>query len=63
MPLFKLLAPRLSIDWGYAFSKPLLTPYEAMVLMGEDKEFTEEFYPMDYYESKGYGRGEKPLRT
>jgi 2-(3-amino-3-carboxypropyl)histidine synthase len=59
----QVACPRLSIDWGYAFSKPLLTPYEAMVLMGEDKDFSEEFYPMDYYESKGYGRGEKPIRS
>lgn len=59
----QVACPRLSIDWGYAFSKPLLTPYEAMVLMGEDKEFSEDFYPMDYYESKGYGRGEKPIRN
>lgn len=59
----QVACPRLSIDWGYAFNKPLLTPYEAMVLMGEDKEFNEDFYPMDYYESKGYGRGEKPVRN
>ena len=26
--------PRLSIDWGYAFPKPLLSPYEASVAMG-----------------------------
>ncbi|KAK4058001.1 Diphthamide biosynthesis protein 1 [Microbotryomycetes sp. JL221] len=25
--------PRLSIDWGYAFSKPLLSPYEAAVAL------------------------------
>lgn len=59
----QVACPRLSIDWGYAFDKPLLTPYEAMVLMGEDKPFNEDFYPMDYYESKGYGRGEKPIRS
>lgn len=59
----QVACPRLSIDWGYAFSKPLLTPYEAMVMLGDDKQFNEEFYPMDYYESKGYGRGEKPIRS
>lgn len=59
----QVACPRLSIDWGYAFNKPLLTPYEAMVLMGDDKEFNEDFYPMDYYESKGYGRGQQPVRT
>lgn len=26
--------PRLSIDWGYAFSKPLLSSYEASVALG-----------------------------
>ncbi|OCF39827.1 diphthamide biosynthesis protein 1 [Kwoniella heveanensis CBS 569] len=26
--------PRLSIDWGYAFSRPLLSPYEASVASG-----------------------------
>ncbi|KAI5481800.1 diphthamide synthesis protein [Pseudohyphozyma bogoriensis] len=26
--------PRLSIDWGYAFEKPLLSPYEASVALG-----------------------------
>lgn len=27
----QIACPRLSIDWGYAFDKPLLTPYEAEV--------------------------------
>jgi len=27
--------PRLSIDWGYAFERPLLSPYEAAVAVGE----------------------------
>jgi len=27
----QVACPRLSIDWGYAFSKPLLSPYEAQV--------------------------------
>ncbi|KAK4054934.1 Diphthamide biosynthesis protein 1 [Microbotryomycetes sp. JL201] len=26
--------PRLSVDWGYAFPKPLLSPYEASVALG-----------------------------
>ncbi|BGP44622.1 Diphthamide biosynthesis protein 1 [Rhodotorula kratochvilovae] len=26
--------PRLSIDWGYAFPRPLLSPYEASVALG-----------------------------
>ncbi|KAK3683072.1 Diphthamide biosynthesis protein 1 [Vermiconidia calcicola] len=30
----QVACPRLSIDWGYAFPKPLLTPYEALVVLG-----------------------------
>ncbi|VEU21807.1 DEKNAAC102473 [Brettanomyces naardenensis] len=59
----QVACPRLSIDWGYAFRKPLLTPYEAMVMMEEDKTFNEEFYPMDYYGKEGYGRGKVPSRA
>lgn len=58
----QVACPRLSIDWGYAFTKPLLTPYEAMVMLKEDVSFNEEFYPMDYYSKNGYGRGQKPER-
>lgn len=56
----QVACPRLSIDWGYAFSKPLLTPYEANVLLTKDVMFTENYYPMDYYEANGYGRGKAP---
>ncbi|CAL9730003.1 2-(3-amino-3-carboxypropyl)histidine synthase subunit 1 [Monosporozyma unispora] len=56
----QVACPRLSIDWGYAFNKPLLTPYEANVLMGKDVMFNEDYYPMDYYETNGYGRGQLP---
>ncbi|KAJ3778342.1 putative diphthamide synthesis protein-domain-containing protein [Lentinula raphanica] len=30
--------PRLSIDWGYAFERPLLSPYECAVVMGTGKD-------------------------
>ncbi|KAF2225079.1 putative diphthamide synthesis protein-domain-containing protein [Elsinoe ampelina] len=30
----QVACPRLSIDWGYAFPRPLLTPYEALVTLG-----------------------------
>lgn len=30
----QIACPRLSIDWGTAFSKPLLTPYEVAVCFG-----------------------------
>ena len=49
--------PRLSIDWGYAFPKPLLTPYEALVTLGLREEWgASEPYPMDYYGKDGLGR-------
>ncbi|EIW69855.1 hypothetical protein TREMEDRAFT_29921 [Tremella mesenterica DSM 1558] len=59
--------PRLSIDWGYAFSRPLLSPYEASVALGRirgwgglkwDDEKREEGkgdYPMDYYSDTSLG--------
>lgn len=53
--------PRLSIDWGYAFARPLLSPYETNVAlrrargwMGEATEGGEmkkTAYPMDFYEA------------
>ncbi|CAN6636878.1 2-(3-amino-3-carboxypropyl)histidine synthase subunit 1 [Trichomonascus vanleenenianus] len=59
----QVACPRLSIDWGYAFPKPLLTPYEAMIALGEDKDWGSGPYPMDYYAKDGYGRGNKPKRN
>eukprot|EP00811_Abedinium_folium_P033581 NODE_6532_length_1663_cov_9.264323.p1 GENE.NODE_6532_length_1663_cov_9.264323~~NODE_6532_length_1663_cov_9.264323.p1 ORF type:complete len:441 (-),score=97.36 NODE_6532_length_1663_cov_9.264323:267-1589(-) len=47
----QVACPRLSIDWGDAYSKPLLSSYEAHVAFG-----TEEYKdacPMDYYSNKG----------
>lgn len=52
--------PRLSIDWGYAFDKPLLSPYETAVAVGRAKGWVAEEkdgherteggrYPMDFY--------------
>jgi len=54
--------PRLSIDWGYAFDRPLLSPYETAVAVGKaiswmDEKKTEKeraeggTYPMDFYEA------------
>ncbi|KAG8736930.1 Diphthamide biosynthesis protein 1 [Ceratobasidium sp. 428] len=49
--------PRLSIDWGYAFARPLLSPYEAAVALGALQGWKgvkegegEGDYPMDFYE-------------
>ncbi|KAJ7276157.1 Diphthamide synthesis [Mycena haematopus] len=51
--------PRLSIDWGYAFDRPLLSPYETAVAVGnavgwmpgdDDAENKNGgAYPMDFY--------------
>ena len=44
--------PRLSIDWGYAFSQPLLSPYETAVVVGRVQGWEEQKrYPMDFYEA------------
>jgi 2-(3-amino-3-carboxypropyl)histidine synthase len=43
----QVACPRLSIDWGLGFDRPILTPYELEVTFGES-EWT-EVYPMDYY--------------
>lgn len=45
--------PRLSIDWGYAFPKPLLTPYEMSVAL--DSASWQDVYPMDYYANDSLG--------
>ncbi|OJD17238.1 diphthamide biosynthesis protein 1 [Emergomyces pasteurianus Ep9510] len=55
----QIACPRLSIDWGYAFSRPLLTPYEALVALGERQGWDEGnggVYPMDFYAKDGLGR-------
>eukprot|EP00300_Choanocystis_sp_HF-7_P003200 c12430_g1_i2.p1 GENE.c12430_g1_i2~~c12430_g1_i2.p1 ORF type:complete len:343 (+),score=69.23 c12430_g1_i2:30-1058(+) len=43
----QVACPRLSIDWGHYFEKPILSPYEAEVAFG-GKSWQQE-YPMDYY--------------
>lgn len=55
----QIACPRLSIDWGYAFSKPLLTPYEALVALGAREGWesgNQGVYPMDFYAKDGLGR-------
>ena len=44
----QVACPRLSIDWGYTFSKPLLTPFEFNVAMGL-VQMPADYLPMDYY--------------
>lgn len=55
----QVACPRLSIDWGKYFDKPLLTPYEFYALIGkvnfstDSKLLVIQGYPMDYYSDKG----------
>ncbi|CAM4678860.1 unnamed protein product [Caretta caretta] len=49
----QVACPRLSIDWGGAFSKPLLTPYEAAVALKEIE--WQQTYPMDFYAGQSLG--------
>ncbi|KAM7534116.1 hypothetical protein Aperf_G00000109968 [Anoplocephala perfoliata] len=47
----QVACPRLSIDWGTEFEKPILTPYEAAVALGmvEEHWSDDNPYPTDYY--------------
>ncbi|KAJ5444760.1 2-(3-amino-3-carboxypropyl)histidine synthase subunit 1 [Penicillium daleae] len=61
----QIACPRLSIDWGYAFSRPLLTPYEALIALGVRENWDKAnngIYPMDFYAKEGLGRT-KPEQT
>lgn len=49
----QIACPRLSIDWGYAFDKPLLTPYELVVAL-KNIDWKKQ-YPMDFYASESLG--------
>lgn len=53
----QIACPRLSIDWGVSFAKPLLTPYEAHVALSKKKSCENELnsYPMDYYAQDSLG--------
>ncbi|PLN80989.1 diphthamide biosynthesis protein 1 [Aspergillus taichungensis] len=55
----QIACPRLSIDWGYAFPRPLLTPYEALIALGVREDWdraNKGVYPMDFYAKDGLGR-------
>ena len=66
----QIACPRLSIDWGYAFDAPLLSPYEATVVLGV-REWTEKNdYPMDFYSqdaagayAPNFGRGKQKVAS
>lgn len=49
----QIACPRLSIDWGHFFTKPVLSPYELNVALGEEE--WRDVYPMDFYKA-GSGR-------
>ncbi|GAB5580665.1 2-(3-amino-3-carboxypropyl)histidine synthase subunit 1 [Prionailurus iriomotensis] len=49
----QVACPRLSIDWGTAFPKPLLTPYEAVVALRDIS--WQQPYPMDFYAGSSLG--------
>lgn len=52
----QIACPRLSIDWGGAFSKPVLTPYETAVAIEDAKWHPEDKnYPMDFYAHASLG--------
>ena len=49
----QVACPRLSIDWGYTFQAPLLSPYEASVALNVVSWKT--IYPMDFYANNSLG--------
>lgn len=57
----QIACPRLSIDWGSAFEKPLLNPYELSVVLGDiewlphNKAPKDTAYPMDFYATGSLG--------
>ena len=51
----QIACPRLSIDWGTQFPKPLLTPYEAAVALKMINHDETKPYPMDFYASASLG--------
>ncbi|XP_012260326.2 2-(3-amino-3-carboxypropyl)histidine synthase subunit 1 [Athalia rosae] len=51
----QVACPRLSIDWGTAFEKPLLTPFEGAVALKLAEFDAEKPYPMDFYASASLG--------
>ncbi|CAG9860787.1 unnamed protein product [Phyllotreta striolata] len=52
----QIACPRLSIDWGRAFKRPVITPYEVSVVVGDAKwREGNESYPMDFYANASLG--------
>ncbi|XP_018357646.1 PREDICTED: diphthamide biosynthesis protein 1 [Trachymyrmex cornetzi] len=51
----QIACPRLSIDWGVAFEKPFLTPYEGAVALRMAEFDKDRPYPMDFYATISLG--------
>lgn len=49
----QVACPRLSIDWSAAFDRPILTPYELNVALGQVA--WQQVYPMDFYAKESLG--------
>jgi len=47
----QISCPRLSVDWGHNYDKPLLNTYEGYVLLDQIK--WKQTYPMDFYSNEG----------
>ncbi|KAL1129301.1 hypothetical protein AAG570_013830 [Ranatra chinensis] len=50
----QVACPRLSIDWGHQFGRPLLSPYEAAVAFGQHDNLP-AVYLMDFYSNSSRG--------
>lgn len=59
----QIACPRLSIDWGTAFEKPFLSPYEGAVVLNQIEFIDQESYPMDYYSNTSLGAWTPNYRT
>ncbi|QQP42276.1 Diphthamide biosynthesis protein 1like, partial [Caligus rogercresseyi] len=51
----QIACPRLSIDWGSEFPRPLLNPYEASAALENSLWNPQEPYPMDFYAKDSLG--------
>ncbi len=56
----QVACPRLSVDWGLEYKRPLLTSYELEVAL--NSTIWQEVYPMDYYSQQGGSWGNMTQR-
>ena len=50
MAWVQIACPRLSVDWGHAFTKPILSPYELHCMIDRGGRVGDGGYRMDFYE-------------